>query len=366
MSRLFIVILYIVVHVVPHAVFAGEGDDEKSHILALFKNYQTTLQTGNAEEALILAEQIYSLTPDAFGEISKSHATATFNVAQMYGVMNYRKKTTLLYQEHIDILDALKVPKDKTYLAKLGLLSKAYADVKNFEAAAESAQIGLKIVKNLKMPDEILADYELVLGTQYYQIYGKRGLAKRHIRRAYNLYVDVYGEHHEKTALALFWKAKISMGSKRYNWAAEKFEHVLDIYNAELSPGHDRILQTHAFLVNVYEKMGKKEKSTEHCIAVAKERPTDFDRELDALYKILPTYPHKALAAAKEGYVIAEFIVDEFGQVKDIEIIETTDDVFNKASIKALSKFRYAPTIKDGKRVETEGVLHKVSFQMIK
>ena len=90
--------------------------------------------------------------------------------------------------------------------------------------------------------------------------------------------------------------------------------------------------------------------------------PLDFDREIDPLYKIPPIYPRSALAVGKSGYTIVEFTVDEFGQTEDFKIIETTDKVFNKASIKALSKFRYAPSIRDGKRVRTEGLKHKITF----
>ena len=54
----------------------------------------------------------------------------------------------------------------------------------------------------------------------------------------------------------------------------------------------------------------------------------------------------------------------DLGQVEDLKVIETTDKVFNKEALAALSKFRYAPTIRDGERIKTKGVLHKVTFKM--
>ncbi|VAV91970.1 hypothetical protein MNBD_ALPHA01-1345, partial [hydrothermal vent metagenome] len=44
---------------------------------------------------------------------------------------------------------------------------------------------------------------------------------------------------------------------------------------------------------------------------------------LRPLYKIPPTYPRNALVSRKEGYIIAEFTVDELGQVEDLKVIET-------------------------------------------
>ena len=155
------------------------------------------------------------------------------------------------------------------------------------------------------------------------------------------------------------------MALKKNRKAAKRLEKVLDIYDKIFPSGDDRILQTHAFLVTIYEKLKEKEKSTQHCIAVATERPLGFDREIDPLYKIVPTYPQNASRSGKEGYIIAEFMVDEFGQVKDIKTLEGENiKYFEKEAHKALSQFRYAPSVKDGKRVTTEGVLHKVTFKM--
>lgn len=138
----------------------------------------------------------------------------------------------------------------------------------------------------------------------------------------------------------------------------------MTVYNEELPAGDGRILQVHAFLVNAYEMLGKKDKATEHCIAVATERPLDFDREIEPLYKVRPYYPRKALSLGRSGYTILEFSIDEFGQTGNFKVIETTDKFFNKTSIEALSKFRYAPSIRGGKRVKTEGLKHKISYRI--
>ncbi len=359
MSRLIIIILASFILMQPSSVLAGEGDDRKAQVLSLYKDYKTSLKSGDTEAALKLAEQMYALTPEVYGKASKSHATATFNLAQMNELLNHRKASARLYQEHIDILDKLKMPENERYLAKLGLLSGAYLEANDADKAIKYGRKALKLAKDLNVSDELLAEYELKLGSYYYNSYGKGRKARQHINKAADMFSSIYGEQHFNTARALFWQAKLNMGFKKNRRAAELFENVLNIYNKELSSGHDRILQTHAFLVNVYEKLGETDKSTEHCIAVATERPLDFDRELRPLYKIPPTYPRNALVSRKEGYIVAEFTVDELGKVEDLKVIETTDKVFNKEALAALSKFRYAPTIRDGERVKTKGVLHK-------
>ncbi len=365
MLRLFIIILGMFIILMPSSVFANEDAGKKAQVISLYKSYRASLKEEDNQAALKYAKQMYELTPKVYGKISNPHATAAFNLAQMSELLYIREDAAALYREHIDILDALNVPKDEKYLGKLRLLTKAYMRGDYYKKAAKNGRKELKLAKALNIQDEILAEYELALGIYNYRIYGKAGKAKKRVNKAIKLFSASYGEHHIKTAKALFWRAKLSMGLNKNRKAAEEFENVLEIYNENLDPGHGSILQTHAFLVNTYEKLGEKEKSTEHCIAVAKERPVGFEREIEPLYKVIPVYPHSAERSQSEGYIIAEFIVDEFGQVKDIKTLEGENvKTFEKAAHEALSKFRYAPSIKDGERVKTEGVLHKVTFKM--
>jgi len=365
MPRLFLILFSSITLLLSTPVSAEV--DQKAEVNRLYTEYKTQLRAKNIEEALKLAENMYALTPDAYGKKSKSHATAAFNLAQMYDLMKRSMVSSQYYQEHLDILDDLKVARDEKYLFKLGLLSDAYTNAGKYIEAVKPRRRALKIVRELKASDAVLAEFELAMGSAYYLSYGNFKKAIRHINKAADLFSKTLGEHHFKTGGAYFWQAKYYLGLRKHSKAAKKFETVLDIYLNELPAGDERILQTHAFLVNVYEKMGEKEKSNKHCIAVAVERPTDFDREIDPLYKVSPTYPRSALLSGKEGHIIAEFTVDELGQVKDIKTLEGKNvKAFEKNAHKALSQMRYAPSIKDGKRIKTEGVLHRVTFEMLK
>lgn len=365
MSRFFLILITSAVLLLSPSVYADGTAEQKSEISRLYKEYKDQLKAGKKEEALKLAEQMYALTPEVYGKISKSHATITFNLAQMQRLLRHYRQAATHFQEHVDILDELKVPKDEKYLGKLNFLAKAYGGVIEIDKAVKYGKKALRLAKKLKLTDEKLALYELNLGSYYYHSYGKGGLARRHINKAYDLYLSVYGDNHITTGDALFWQAKINTGFKKYSRAAERYEKVLEIYTRELPQGHDKILQVHAFLVAIYENLGEKENATKHCIAVATERPEDFDREINPLYKIAPTYPMSALRSRREGYIIAEFTVDELGQVIDIKTLEGKNvRVFEKNAHEAVAKFRYAPSIRDGKRIKTIGVKNKITFIM--
>ena len=107
---------------------------------------------------------------------------------------------------------------------------------------------------------------------------------------------------------------------------------------------------------------GQTDAATKHCIAASVERPLGFDRHITPLYRQAPKYPSSAENIRKEGMVIAEFIIDEEGFTKEIKIIESSSSTFHKPSIEAIEKFRYAPSIKDGQRLETKGVRIKMVY----
>lgn len=88
------------------------------------------------------------------------------------------------------------------------------------------------------------------------------------------------------------------------------------------------------------------------------------DGELLPIVKVTPVYPTRALAKRLEGYVLVEFIVTTTGAVKDVVVLESTADLFEKPAIDAALKFKYKPRVVDGVAVEVRGVRNRIMFEM--
>lgn len=81
--------------------------------------------------------------------------------------------------------------------------------------------------------------------------------------------------------------------------------------------------------------------------------------------KVAPIYPDRAIKEGIEGHVLLEFVVTETGTVRDVVVLEAEpSDVFERAAIKAVLKFKYKPRIVDGKPVETVGVRNRFAFEI--
>jgi protein TonB len=90
------------------------------------------------------------------------------------------------------------------------------------------------------------------------------------------------------------------------------------------------------------------------------------DRDSIPLVRVEPTYPERAAERGIEGWVEVEFTISAAGTVKDPKIIASTSNVFHKAVLDAIRKWRYQPRIEDGKPVERPGERTVLKFTLEK
>jgi len=66
-----------------------------------------------------------------------------------------------------------------------------------------------------------------------------------------------------------------------------------------------------------------------------------------------PRYPSAAQRRGLEGFAVAEFIIDENGNVSSIEIKQSSDPIFEQPTIDAIRSWLFTPGQKDGRPVKT-------------
>ena len=101
------------------------------------------------------------------------------------------------------------------------------------------------------------------------------------------------------------------------------------------------------------------------------------DGEYIPLFKVQPVYPRRAQERGTEGYVILAFTITESGTIENPYIIEgkcrsankrdgdfRECSMFNSAAMRAASKLKYKPTVRDGRAVAVDDVPHKFTFEL--
>lgn len=83
------------------------------------------------------------------------------------------------------------------------------------------------------------------------------------------------------------------------------------------------------------------------------------------IVKVAPVYPRRALSRGIEGYVIVEFMVTKLGTVENVQVVEANPPgYFERAAVKAASKFKYKPKVINGEPVDVAGVRNQITFKI--
>lgn len=81
------------------------------------------------------------------------------------------------------------------------------------------------------------------------------------------------------------------------------------------------------------------------------------------IVKVAPIYPRRAQSRGIEGFVIVEFTVTKTGAVRDAAVVSAEpENIFDRAALDAVLKFKYKPRVVDGVAMEVAGVQNKISF----
>jgi protein TonB len=88
------------------------------------------------------------------------------------------------------------------------------------------------------------------------------------------------------------------------------------------------------------------------------------DRDAQPLVRIEPQYPPRAAERGVEGTCDVTFDVAPDGSPFNIRILQCDSSLFERASIRAVERWRYNPKIQDGVAVARTGVQTQFIFQL--
>ncbi|AAN57017.1 energy transducer TonB [Shewanella oneidensis MR-1] len=261
--------------------------------------------------------------------------TAKANELYQLALSNYKKHYGEHAAELIDPLLGAAETAPKLVLAK-GLLDdtlKIAEKTKDKKLLADIKMAAFARLSNTELYTAKVRDYAFDAYETYKEILPENALDR--VKATYVVGAVEYAEKHDDKAIPLLLE-------------------VVKQFDA-LNFSHPYALSAHAYLVELYERQGKRDESTAHCIAIGKMRPWADTQEQQPLFRTAPDYPMSYARQAKNGWVQLKFTVDEHGFVKNTEILASKGGaLFEKESIEALNKWRYAPKFENGKAVEAQ------------
>jgi len=89
------------------------------------------------------------------------------------------------------------------------------------------------------------------------------------------------------------------------------------------------------------------------------------DGEYLPIVKVAPIYPRRAQTRGISGYCIVEYTVTKTGSIRDPQAVDCQPSgIFDRASVKAATKFKYKPIVVDGEPIEFAGVQNKFTYEL--
>ena len=89
------------------------------------------------------------------------------------------------------------------------------------------------------------------------------------------------------------------------------------------------------------------------------------DTDIVPIVRVNPQYPLRAAERGIEGWVEVQFTISRTGTVKDPFVLNAKPkNIFNRAALRAIRKWKYNPKVEDGEPVERPGVKVRLTFQI--
>jgi len=330
--------------------FAEQTNNAQAVFNDAYQNYLNAIKTKeNVQQA---AEQAYTLGKTVYGDNSDNTANLAINYAKSingYGKKWIEKRFSLYQQAYTILVNNHGNQSLETVDSLVGMA--------NFAPSAQKADYYLEqviAIANTENRPKFLADMKLeaatILANKF--SYGKYREAKNYLEEADEYYQANLPKNSVEQIKADFLMASFAEGRKRYDQAIERLNRVVKVFDENLSYDHNAELTAHSRLIGLYEKQGKSDEATKHCIAIAKMVPWKESQEQTPLYRVNPKYPTNKARFRKDGKVVMEFEVDESGFVKNPQVLSSEGGVaFEKSAVEALAQWRYAPKFEHGKAV---------------
>ncbi len=303
----------------------------------------------NQQDSSELAKKAYELGKEIYGESADNTANLAINYANSLAKSEQEQRFNL-YKTAYEILKknhgelSAQVYDSLIGMAESTLSARRAGGYLDDVIAIAKKQNSAKLVADAKMTAARILAYKGT-GERYYT-------AKKHLKAADKYYQENLPNNAVDRIKADFLVAAFAENQGNYSTAIERLNHVVSVFDDELDFDHQTELNAHSKLVHLYEKTGKSDKATKHCLAIAKMVPWQESQEQQPLYRVPPKYPMSKAQSMKDGSVVMEFEVTPSGFVNNIAVVSSEGGTaFEKEAVKAVEKWRYAPKFENGQAI---------------
>jgi len=340
---------------------ANSAETLNNQFKTSYYSYQDAVKNNDVDAQFKYAKEAYQLGINLYGDTDINTANLALILAKQHLNKKHKKQANPLLLNTLNIFKN-EYGSNSTELAEIYILLGQSLPYKKRNKSIDYYLEAIDIAEdNEKEHPSFNAQIQLEAGIGLLS----QGSRKSHvILTAQKYFTENYPKNDKRVVNANFYAGKYYLTRKKYNKAVKYLQANLSVFESIEGATHPLELNTHAFLINALEKSNKSDEATKHCIAIGSMTPWDDSQEARPLFRVEPKYPTDYARRGKSGWVIIGFTISDFGTVKETKILNSKGGSgFEKSSLAALEKWRYAPKFEDGKPVEKYATV-QLDFKM--
>lgn len=352
------IVLWILCVTLSASVWAETGSAPT--LKSAYQAYQDAISAKDYKAALAAARETYTIGTTELPPDHKNIPPLTFNYGRMLAKNGLNDDAYGMLKRALDAYES-SYGNDSSELID-PLMELGIIETKRDRPFGMYFDRALKIARSSAAPnDELVAKLDLEIGMALANARQRADID--HFDDALAGFTRCCGADDPRAALANFYIGKHYLQLSDAAKARDAFEAALPIF--EKHHASLNVVQTHAFLADVYSQLGNDAATIEHSRAVGLIEPqTDMQRALP-LIRRNPSYPVAAQRAGRTGWVQIEMTIDTDGRVVDPKVVDAENgDDFAEPALVAIRQWRYAPRFVDGKPVDTPGVRVVLTFDL--
>ena len=325
-----------------------------------YYSYQTAVKNADLDVQYKYAKQAYKLGKQLYGDTDINTANLALILGQQYLNNKQEKAATPVLLETLTIFKG-EYGDQAIELAEIYMLLGRSLPYNEGKKAIAYYQKALNVAEENAENPYFYAQIQLEAGIELLRQGSRKSKA---ILTAQKFFTENLPSNDKRVVRANFHAGKYYLARKKYRQAVESFQTNLPVFESLEGATHPLALNTHAFMIHALEKSNKSAEATKHCIAIGAMKPWDDSQEQMPLFRTNPKYPMDYARKGKSGWVKVGFTVSDVGTVKEAKILDSQGgSKFEKSSLVALEKWRYAPKFADGKPTEAYSTV-RLDFKM--
>jgi len=321
-----------------------------SQFKTAYYSYQDAVKSNDEDAQFKYAKEAYQLGNKFYGETNINTANLALILAQQHLNKKQKKQATPLLLNTLNIFKS-EYGNNAIELSKIYILLGQSLPHSKRKKSIDYYLKALDIAEDLEKEHPYFnAEIQLEAGIALLRQGSRKSNA---ILTAQKFFTENLPKNDKRVVNSNFYAGKYNAARQKYNKAIENWQANLPVFESLEGATHPLELNTHAFLINALENVGKSDEATKHCIAIGSMTPWNDSQEQRPLFRANPKYPISDARRRKEGWVKIGFTISDFGTVTETKILDSQGGRgFEKSSLAALEKWRYAPKFEDGKPIE--------------